>query len=167
MGTLPRNGSVHLTTSASPEQIWDLLADVTRAGEWSHETRGGMWLDGATTARPGARFKGLNGKGRQRWSRVCEIETAQRPHTLAWHTVPSRLYPDSTRWTYEITPVDGGTRITQTFEILKLHPVIDRIFYALIPAHRNRTAALQGDLEHLADVALNGRVVTGGPIRNT
>ena len=81
--------------------------------------------------------------------------------------MPCRLYPDSTRWTYELTPVDGGYSHHAAFEVLKLHPVIDRIFYALIPAHRNRTAALQGDLEHLAEVALNGRVVTGGPIRNT
>jgi uncharacterized protein YndB with AHSA1/START domain len=167
MGTLPRNGTVEVTTDASPEQIWDLLADVTRAGEWSHETRGGMWLDGATSARAGARFKGLNGKGRQRWSRVCEIETADRPHTLAWRTVPSRLFSDSTRWTFAITPVDGRARITQTFEVLKLHPVVDRIFYALIPAHRNRTAALRGDLEHLAAVAADAGALMGGPTQNT
>ena len=153
MGTLPRTGIAEVTASASPEQIWDLLADITRAGEWSHETRGGVWLDGATTATLGARFKGLNGQGRQRWTRVCEIVVADRPHQLSWRTVPSHLYPDSTQWTYEITPVDGGTRITQRFEVLKLHPIIDRIFYALIPAHRDRTAALRGDLEHLAEVA--------------
>jgi hypothetical protein len=153
MGTLPRTGTVEVTASASPEQIWDLLADITRAGAWSHETRGGVWLDGATTATLGVRFKGLNGKGRQRWTRVCEIVVADHPHLLAWRTVPSRLYPDSTQWTYEITPVNGGTRITQRFEVLKLHPIIDRIFYLLIPAHRNRTAALRGDLQHLAEAA--------------
>ena len=153
MGTLPRTGTVEVITGASPQQIWDLLADIARAGEWSHETRGGVWLDGATTATLGARFKGLNGKGRQRWTRVCEIVAAEHPHQLAWRTVPSRLFPDSTRWTFEMTPVDGGTRVTQHFEVLKLHPIVDRIFYALIPAHRDRTAALRGDLEHLAEMA--------------
>ena len=153
MGALPRSGRVEVTTDASPEQIWDLLTDVTRAGEWSHETRGGLWLDGATGATVGARFKGLNGKGRQRWTRVCEIESVERPRVLAWRTVPSRVFPDSTRWTYELTPVDGGTRITQRFEVLQLGRLMDRLLYAFVPAHRDRTKALLGDIEKLGEVA--------------
>lgn len=153
MGTLPRTGSVEVTADATPEQIWDLLADIGRAGDWSHETRGGSWLEGATSPEVGARFQGLNGKGRQRWSRVCEVVVADRPRQLAWRTVPSRLYPDSTRWTFDIEPVEGGTRIVQRFEVLKLNPIFDRLFYALIPAHRDRTAALTGDLEALAALA--------------
>lgn len=153
MGTLPRNGRVETTTNASPGQIWDLLVDITRTSEWTHETRGGAWLDGATGATAGARFKGHNGKGLQRWTRVCEIETAERPRVLVWRTVPSRLFPDSTRWTYELTPVDGGTRIAQSFEVLQLSALMDRILYAIVPAHRDRTAALQGDIEKLGEVA--------------
>ena len=153
MGTLPRSGRVEVTTSATPDQIWDLLTDIGRAGEWSHETRGGDWLDGATGATAGARFKGRNGKGLQRWTRLCEIESAEHARVLSWRTVPSRLFPDSTRWTYELTPVDGGTRITQRFEVLELSWLMDRLFYAFIPAHRDRTAALRGDLEKLGEVA--------------
>ena len=153
MGTLPRSGSVEVTTSATPAQIWDLLTDIARAGEWSHETRSGDWLDGATRATAGARFKGRNGIGRQRWTRVCEIESAEQPHVLVWRTIPSRLFPDSTRWTYELAPVDGGTRVTQRFEVLKLGWLMDRLLYAFIPAHRDRTAALRGDLEKLGEVA--------------
>jgi hypothetical protein len=138
---------------ATPEQVWAVLADVTRTGEWSHETEGSEWLDGDTTAAAGARFRGRNRNGRQRWSRVCEMLTVGAPSVISWRTVPSRIYPDSTRWTYEITAVDGGCRITQTFEVLKLNPILDRLFYALIPAHRDRSAALADDVRNLGAVA--------------
>jgi uncharacterized protein YndB with AHSA1/START domain len=153
MGTLPRTGQVEVEVSATPEQVWALLADVTRAGEWSHETQGGEWLDGASGAEPGARFRGRNRNGRTRWSRVCEVVTADAPRAISWRTVASRLYRDSTVWTYELAPTADGCRITQRFEVVRLGPVFDRLFYAAIPAHRDRTAALAEDVRRLGAVA--------------
>ena len=153
MGTLPKSGMVEVTTAATPEQVWPLLADITRAGEWSHENKGGDWIDGATTAVPGARFQGRNKNGRMKWTRTSEVLVADEPRAISWRTIPTWKYPDSTRWTYEIEPTAEGSRITQRFEVLKINPIIDRIFYALIPAHRDRTAALEGDLRALGEVA--------------
>ena len=79
--------------------------------------------------------------------------SADAPNVISWRTVPSRLYPDSTQWTYELTPTERGCRITQRFEVLKLGPVMDRFFYAFIPAHRDRSAALAEDLRRLGEVA--------------
>jgi uncharacterized protein YndB with AHSA1/START domain len=154
MGTLPKSGSATVEVAATPEQVWALLTDITRAGEWSHETQGGEWLDGATAAVPGARFRGRNQQGRTKWSRVCEVVVADAPRTISWRTVPTRVvYRDSTRWTYELTPTDTGCTVTQRFEVLQLGPVVDRIFYAIVPAHRDRSAALAGDLRSLGEVA--------------
>lgn len=153
MGTLPKHGSVEATTAATPDQVWDVLADVTRTGEWSHETVGAEWLDGATTATPGARFRGRNEKGRTRWSRTCEVVAAEPGRHLQFRTIPSRLYRDSTLWTFELEPVAGGTRITQRYEVLEINPVLERIFYVVMPAHRDRSAALRADVERLGDAA--------------
>jgi hypothetical protein len=153
MGTLPRSGTVTVEVEATPEQVWALLADVTRSGEWSHETQGAEWLGGATAAAPGARFRGRNKNGRTKWSRECEVLTADAPNAISWRTVPTRVYPDSTRWTYEMDATDGGCRVTQRFEVLKLNPVLDRLFYALIPAHRDRSEALAADVRKLGAVA--------------
>ena len=153
MGTLPKFGSATVEVAATPEQVWALLTDITRAGEWSHETQGGEWLDGATTAVLGARFRGRNQQGRTKWSRVCEVVDADAPRTISWRTMPSRSLRDSTRWTYELTPTDTGCTITQRFEVLKIGPIVDRIFYAIVPAHRDRSAALTGDLRSLGAVA--------------
>jgi uncharacterized protein YndB with AHSA1/START domain len=160
MGTLPRSGSVEVEVNATPEQVWTLLADVTRAGEWSHETQGGEWLNGHSGATPGARFRGRNRNGRTKWSRVCEVMAADVPQVISWRTVPTRLYPDSTVWTYELTPTERGCRITQRFEVLKLNPVLDRLYYAVIPGHRDRSAALADDLRRLGEVAAGGVVET-------
>jgi uncharacterized protein YndB with AHSA1/START domain len=163
MGTLPRTGQTEVEAAATPEQVWALLADVTRTGEWSHETQGGEWLDGASGAAPGARFRGRNRNGRTRWSRVCEVLAADAPRAISWRTVPSRLYRDSTVWTYELTPTADGCRITQRFEVLRLGPVLDRLFYAAIPAHRDRTVALAEDIRHLGEVAAAEQVAPAAP----
>jgi hypothetical protein len=161
MGTLPKSGTAAVEVDATPEQVWALLADVTRAGEWSHETSGGEWLDDVTAVAAGVRFRGRNRNGRQRWTRVCEVETAEAPTTISWRTVPSRLYRDSTRWTYEIERTGSGSRITQRFEVLRIHPILDRLFYLCIPAHRDRSAALAADLHRLGQVA--GQPTTAEP----
>jgi uncharacterized protein YndB with AHSA1/START domain len=41
-------GSVTVTIAAPPEQVWDLVTDVTRIGEFSPETFEGKWTRGST-----------------------------------------------------------------------------------------------------------------------
>jgi uncharacterized protein YndB with AHSA1/START domain len=154
MGTLPRRGQVEVTTDAPPDAVWAVVGDVTRVGEWSHECGGAEWVGADTTARPGARFRGRNRVGRTKWSRVNEIVTVDPPRSIAWRTVPSALYPDSTRWTIQVEPAGKGSRIVQSFEVLKLNPFFDRLFYLLVPQHRDRSAALLGDLRQIGEVAL-------------
>lgn len=153
MGTLPKQGSAEVIAPATPEQVWAVLTDVTRTGEWSHEAVGAEWLDGSTAATPGARFRGRNRSGRNRWTRTCEVLAAERPGLFRFRTIATRRYPDSTVWTFEIEPVPEGTRITQRFEIVHINPIADRLFYALLPPHRDRSAALREDIERLAALA--------------
>ena len=146
MGTLPKFGSATVEVAATPEQVWALLTDITRAGEWSHETQGGEWLDGATTAVPGARFRGRNQQGRTKWSRVCEVVVADAPRTISWRTVPTRRLPGQHPVDLRVTPTDTGCTITQRFEVLKLGPVVDRIFYAIVPPTVTAPPLCRGDL---------------------
>ena len=154
MGTLMKTGRVEAATAATPAQVWAVLADVTRIGEWSHECRGAVWLDGADRAAVGARYRGTNRAGRTRWSRCCTIVTAEPDRELAWETEPSPLYRDSTRWRIVLQPEGDGTRIVQTFEVLKLGRVVERLIYLVMAAHRNRLPALTGDVERLGRIAL-------------
>jgi hypothetical protein len=152
---------VDTVVAASPEAVWAVAGDPTRVGEWSHECRAVEWCDGATASVPGARFRGKNRLGRIGWTRVSEVVTADAPRELAWRTVPSRRYPDSTLWRILIEPVDGGTRITQTYEILEVNPVFGRLMWLLVPKHRDRTEALAQDVRNLGEVARRGVTAAG------
>jgi hypothetical protein len=55
-----RQGRVDVVVEAAPEAVGDVVRDPTRVGEWSHECVGADWLGGATSAVPGARFRGRN-----------------------------------------------------------------------------------------------------------
>lgn len=143
---------VAVTVAAPIDEVWDVVRDVTRVGEWSHECVGAEWLAGAGAPVRGARFRGRNRAGVFRWGRVCEIVSAN-PYELVWVTVPSALYPDSSEWRITLTEVDGHTRISQQFRVLRAPKVLGVLYALFIPGHRDRTAALVQDLERLGAVA--------------
>jgi uncharacterized protein YndB with AHSA1/START domain len=138
---------------APVQQVWDVIVDVTRVGEWSHECRTARWLGGAQAATPGARFRGRNRAGWARWSRVCEVVTVDPLREFGWRTVPTLLFPDSTEWRLRLEPHPGGTTITQSFTVLKGQWLLDRLYAMLIPAHRDRDARLGADLARIGDAA--------------
>ncbi len=150
---IPRSGQVEVVVQAPIEAVWRVVADVTRVGEWSHECRRVEWLDGASSAAPGVRFRGVNKAGPWSWSRVNEIVVADEPHTLAWRTIPTLLYPDSSEWRITLTSVDDGTRIAQSFQVLRAPAVLARVYSIAVPAHRDRTSSLADDLRRLGEIA--------------
>jgi hypothetical protein len=125
---------------------------VTRVGEWSHECVGAHWLGSCTSPVPGARFRGRNRAGLFRWGRVCEVVSAD-PYELVWITVPTAVFPDSSEWRISLARVDGGTRISQQFRVVRAPKVLSVLYALMIPAHRDRTAALADDLKRLGTVA--------------
>jgi hypothetical protein len=149
-----RQGHVEVEVDARAEDVWDVVRDVTRVGEWSHECVGAKWLGGATSAAPGVRFRGRNRNGILRWGRVCEIVDA-RPWEIAWRTQPTLLYPDSSEWRISLHPLDDGarTRIVQTFQVIRAPGLLEPVYATLIPDHRDRNEALTGDLRRLGTLA--------------
>src|SRR5262245_35364650 len=96
---------VSVWVGARPEQVWDLVTDIGRYGEWSPENRGGVWA-----GRPGlgATFKGFNKRGILRWSTNCEVIEYERPNRFGFAVAESRM-----RWGYRLEPEAGGTRLTE------------------------------------------------------
>jgi len=146
------HNAVDVTVDAAIDEVWDVVRDVTRVGEWSGECTGAKWLGGATSAVPGARFRGRNRAGIFRWGRVCQILSAE-PYELVWRTVPTLLYPDSTEWRISLEEIEGGTKVSQRFEVVRAPKVLSVLYALVIPAHRDRTAALRQDLERLGAAA--------------
>lgn len=149
--SIQKQGATAVVVDAPLDDVWEVVRDPTRVGEWSHECVDGEWVGTATEARPGARFRGRNRQGLVRWGRLCEVVSAE-DHELVWRTVPTRLYPDSTVWALRLSSVDGGTRIEQTFQVVK-GTILEPVYAVIAPAHRDRTEALQRDLERIGTVA--------------
>ena len=163
-GTPPRRvqlrNEVAVTVDADIDDVWDVVRDVTRVGEWSHECVGATWLGAADAPVAGARFRGRNRAGLFRWGRVCEILSAD-PNELVWRTVPTTLFPDSSEWHIALAAVDGGTRVTQHFRVLRAPKVLSVLYALMIPSHRDRTAALEDDLRRIGEVARAGAGLAG------
>jgi hypothetical protein len=106
----PLEISVSRDVGAPAETVYDLVSDVTTMGDYSPETTGAVWLDGASGPAVGARFKGTNRIGSIRWSTKPTITAAERGRHFAFE-VPGRA---TTTWTYRFDPVPGGVRVTES-----------------------------------------------------
>jgi uncharacterized protein YndB with AHSA1/START domain len=102
-----------------PELVWDLVADVTRVGEWSPECIRAAWLGEPGRPQPGARFTGHNRfpNGFQ-YEVTCVVTETDRPRTFAWVVLDDSGDParPSSSWRYRIDPLPGGgSRVRQRF----------------------------------------------------
>ena len=157
MSRVQKSSRVDVEADAAVPDVWAVVSDVTRVGEWSHECRSAQWSSGAGRAAPGARFRGRNRARGLAWTRTCEIVAVEEPVLIVWRTVPTWLYPDSTEWRIELQPSERGTRIIQTFRVLRAPWLLDRFYAWLIPAHQDRDRRLADDLARIGAVA-RGRV---------
>jgi len=136
--------------SGTPEQVWAMVADVTRMGSWSPESDGAEWVGGATGPAPGARFTGRNTHGRKTWSTECVV-TACEPGVRFGFDVSTKGFKVA-GWLYEFAAVEGGCRVTESWEdhrgllASKLAPLATGVKDR--PA-RNR-ATMEATLEQLA-----------------
>jgi hypothetical protein len=110
---------VEILVHKDPGEMWDLITDVGRIGDWSPECAGAAWLDGGS-AWPGARFEGHNDFGGAFKATVtCVVTEAERPAMFEWIVLdPSNAVdrPGSV-WRYELSPGDGAgqTKVLHRF----------------------------------------------------
>jgi uncharacterized protein YndB with AHSA1/START domain len=161
MGTLARTMTIDAVVDAPPDAVWEVVGDPRRTGDWSHECHEVAFVDGSTEPAVGTRFRGHNQVGRTGWSRTCEIVGYQPGREISWRTIPTAVYRDSTVWTITVEPDgSGGTHVTQHFEVVRLSALMSRLFYLLVPAHRDRHDALESDLHRIGEVARDRRART-------
>ena len=117
---------IHIEASA--ESVYDLVADITNMGRWSPECYRTAWVDGATAAAPGVRFKGWNRVKvlgvPARWSTTSTIRQADRGRAFSFDTGLS-----GARWTYrfEATEDRGGCTVVETREDLDPKSFVKRV----------------------------------------
>jgi uncharacterized protein YndB with AHSA1/START domain len=127
--------TVHM--AAPPEQIWELVSDVTRIGEYSPETFGAEWLDGTTGPAVGARFRGhvkRNGKGPTYWT-TCTVLVSEPGNEFAFGVGPADKPLNV--WRYRLEPAADGTDVTESFDLARTRML--RLYWALFGWARGRT----------------------------
>jgi uncharacterized protein YndB with AHSA1/START domain len=108
-------GSATVHVDATPEAVYDLVADIERMSEWSPETYRAHWVGGATAAVAGARFRGWNKAGPVRWCTDPVIDVAERGRELTFTTTFFGL-GRLTTWSFTMQPADGGgTALTESW----------------------------------------------------
>ena len=156
----PRNQRFWLTTDAvstvidaPADRLYDMVADLPRMGEWSGECVAVEWLDGATGPVVGARFVGHNHTGPRgliKWSRRGTVRAAERGREFAFATEEGGV--EGTTWRYRFEPVDGGTRVTESYTVDRI-PVWARIMDVPLNRHGDLLRNMAGTLDRLKTVA--------------
>jgi uncharacterized protein YndB with AHSA1/START domain len=96
----PKRGQATIEIAAPPARVYDLIADITRMGEWSPECYRCEWMGDTEEPLVGARFHGHNRMGPLKWVTTCEIVTADRSREFAFTVIHDKTGRESTRWRY-------------------------------------------------------------------
>src|SRR3954471_21380883 len=110
--------SVPVHIDAPPEQVWALVSDVTRIGEFSPETFEAHWVEPATGPAKDAQFRAhvkRNEIGPTYWNTstvlTCEPNVEFTFGVLTGSSVTNT-------WGYRLAPgQDGGTDVTEFFHL--------------------------------------------------
>jgi hypothetical protein len=105
------NFSESIIVSRPAEELYAMVSDVTRMGEWSPVCTGGWW-DGDTRG-VGAWFTGHNETPTKTWETRSRV-VADTPGREFAFVVGG----DRTRWGYTFTPVADGTEMTESWQML-------------------------------------------------
>jgi len=145
------SGEASIRIAASPEDVYDLIADVTRIGDRSPECYRAEWVSDAQGAEVGARFRGHNRIGIIKWATTCKVTAAERGREFAF-TVVNRHGREETRWRYLISAEDGGCTVTESYRFLWC-PVAARVAELPFPRDRQLRRGIRQTLEKLKAVA--------------
>lgn len=110
MSELKRSESI--VVSRSPEELYDMVSDITRMGEWSPVCKACWWDEGAG-AEVGSWFTGRNELPERTWETRSAVVAAERGREFAF-VVGGKF----ARWGYTFAPAEGGTQVTESWEFL-------------------------------------------------
>ncbi len=109
-----------VVVNADAASIYAQVAEPSQMGRWSPENRGAQVPTPGVPAVVGSTFVGRNQRGRARWVTRCTV-TAAEPGVRFAFTVDHigvrtpRLRGANASWAYTFEPVEGGTRVTESW----------------------------------------------------
>ena len=157
----PKNQRWYLTAdrvsvdiAAPADELYALVADLPRIGEWSPECARVEWEGEVGDPIEGTTFVGFNevGPGRRiKYQRHGTVLTAERGKTFSFITDEGGR--PSTAWHYTFEPLDDGrTRVTEGYEVRWI-PMWARILDVPTNRHKQLLQGMRTTLENLKATA--------------
>ncbi len=114
--------SVERVIDAPPEAIFDLLADPVRHRDIDGSGTVRDAVDGPDRLSLGATF-GMKMQAGAPYSMLNEVVEFEKDRRIAWQARPTarwaRRFIGGRIWRYELEPVQGGTRVRESWDISK------------------------------------------------
>lgn len=107
-----------IVIDSAPETVYEMVADITRMGEWSPVCKKCWWDDEASHG-VGSWFTGRNETAERTWETRSQVVVADPGQEFAFI-----VGGDRTRWGYSFEPVDGGTKVSESWEFLPGNVVV-------------------------------------------
>jgi uncharacterized protein YndB with AHSA1/START domain len=114
---------VSIDIDAPPDEVYVLVSDITRMGEWSPECRRCTWAKGASGPAVGARFRARNkGPRGPSWFNTPKVTTASQGREFAFNRSGPGI--GSYTWRYVMTPTPSGTTLTESYDAERPLPAL-------------------------------------------
>jgi hypothetical protein len=139
-----------IPVSATADEVYAVVSDLTRSAEWSPECMGGRWTSGEP-ATVGAVFRGENHRRddvvgwaplvRGTWFTEAEIVAAEPGRTFRWAMRTHTGVNQESVWGFDIDPAAEGCVLTHHFRMGRATLGIQKITAELDEAARERFVA--------------------------
>jgi Polyketide cyclase / dehydrase and lipid transport len=138
--------SVSTHMEASPDVVYELVADVTRMPEFSPEVRRCTWLDQATGPAVGARFAAVNKVQRgPAWTNKPVVTVAEPGRAFAF--ARTERFAGTVEWSYRFEPDGTGTKVTESYEVTRPVSALGWFIIGGLFGRKNRRADLRAGME--------------------
>ena len=137
--------SAERLSSASPEVLFELIADPAQQPRWDGNDNLAEAADGQRVHAVGDVFVMTNTGDRVRENRIVEFVEGRK---IAWLPSPVGETPPGHLWRWELEPREGGTLVRHTYDWSELHDPrrIER-------AKKNTAEALLASVDRLVALA--------------
>ena len=138
--------STSLRMRARPDDVYALVADVTRTPEFSPEILECTWLDGATGPAVGARFKARNKVAdRPSWSNEPVVTVVEPGRQFSF--ARTEKFAGTVEWTYRFEVDGDGTLVTESYDVTRKLSPVGWFVIGVLFGRKNRRGDLRSGME--------------------
>ena len=108
---LPDSHQDSIVIDATPQEVYAVVSDVTRVGEWSPVCAEGWWIDDGGPSE-GSWFGGRNEVPGRTWETKSRVTKAEPGAAFAWQVGGKFV-----SWGYTMSAVEDGTELSETWAL--------------------------------------------------